>query len=221
IKSTVQYCEPGFPCPYDNAYWSGTQMVYGSAYGFPLADDVVAHELTHGVTQYESNLFPYYQSGAIDESIADVFGEYYDQVGNVTAGDTAGAKWLLGEDVSSWVNPAPLPAVGFRSMSNPPAYLDPDKISSPNYYLGAGDNGGVHFNSGVNNKAVSLMVDGGTFNGQTVAPLGIIKTAKIYYEAQTHLLISSSDYLDLHDALFQACNNLAGTSDIFTDDCLE
>ena len=79
IISTVQYCDPYFGCPYGNAFWSGTQMVYGSAYGFPLADDIVAHELTHGVTQYKSNLFYYYQSGAINKSLLDVFGEYYDQ----------------------------------------------------------------------------------------------------------------------------------------------
>ncbi len=53
ITSTVHYCESIILCPFGNAFWSGTQMVYGDAYGFPLADDVVAHELTHGVTQYE------------------------------------------------------------------------------------------------------------------------------------------------------------------------
>jgi Zn-dependent metalloprotease len=66
IISTVHY-DSG----YDNAFWNGSQMVYGDAYGFPLADDVVAHELTHGVTEHESNLFYYYQSGAINESFSD------------------------------------------------------------------------------------------------------------------------------------------------------
>ena len=213
IKSTVQYCDPDFPCPYDNAFWDGTQMVYGSAYGFPLADDVVAHELTHGVTQYEANLFSYYQSGAIDESLADMFGEYYDQVGNVTAGDTAGVKWLIGEDVSG------LDAV--RSMSNPPTYLDPDKMSSPYYYEGAEDSGGVHFNSGVNNKAVYLMVDGGAFNTITVTGIGWEKTAAIYYEVNTNLLTSGSDYSDLYYALQQACTNLTGQYGIIPGNCVE
>src|SRR6185503_10630883 len=63
ITSTVHYCDPhpGF-CPFDNAFWDGTQLVYGDASGWPLADDAVAHEYTHGVTQYESGLFYYYQS---------------------------------------------------------------------------------------------------------------------------------------------------------------
>jgi Zn-dependent metalloprotease len=213
IISTVQYCDPSFPCPFDNSFWDGTQMVYGSKYGDPLADDIVGHELTHGVTQYESNLFYYYQSGAINESLSDVFGEYYDQVGNATGGDTAGVKWLVGEDISG------LGAI--RSMSNPPAYGDPDKMSSPNYYTGNGDNGGVHFNSGVNNKAVYLMVDGGAFNSKTVTGLGWTKVGAIYYEAQTNLLTSASDYSDLYYILQQACTNLIGQKGIVAGDCTQ
>ncbi len=61
---------------YANAGWTGTQMLYGD--GFAAADDVVGHELTHGVTQYESNLIYYYQPGAINEALSDIFGEYMD-----------------------------------------------------------------------------------------------------------------------------------------------
>ena len=57
-------------------------------------------------------------------------------------------------------------------MANPPAFGDPDRMTSADYYTGTADSGGVHTNSGVNNKAVFLMVDGGTFNGRTVAALG-------------------------------------------------
>jgi hypothetical protein len=213
IKSTVQYCAPNLPCPYDNAFWSGTQMVYGSAHNYPLADDVVAHELTHGVTQYEAGLFSYYQSGAIDESFSDLWGEYYDQVGNVAAGDTPGVRWQLGEDIAG------LGAI--RSMSNPPAFNDPDKISSPNYREDAADNGGVHHNSGVNNKAVFLMVDGGSFNAKTVTALGWAKTAAIYYETNTRLLFSGADYSDLYYALQQACSSLIGQRGITAGDCIE
>ena len=207
IRSTVHYS-----VGYDNAFWNGTQMVYGDAAGFPLADDVVAHELTHGVTQYTSRLYYYYQSGAINESFSDLWGEFVDQT-NGRGNDSSGVRWLMGEDVSG------LGAI--RSMSNPPLYGSPDRMTSVLYYLGEDDNGGVHINSGINNKAAYLMVDGGTFNGQTVQPLGIIKTAKIYYEAQTNLLTSGSDYADLYNALFQACQNLVGTSGIFADDCEE
>ena len=172
IVSSVHYCDL-FYCPYPNAYWSGTQMVYGDEYGFPLADDVVAHELTHGVTQSKSNLFYYYQSGAINESFSDVWGEYYDQT-NGSGNDATGVSWQIGEDISG------LGAI--RSMSNPPDFGDPDRMSSPNYDQGEDDNGGVHHNSGINNKAVFLMVQGGTFNGKTVSALGWTKTISIYYE---------------------------------------
>ena len=211
IISTVNYCG-GFECPYANAFWSGTQMVYGDAYGFALADDVVGHELTHGVTQHESNLFYYYQSGAINESFSDVWGEYYDQT-NGQGNDAAGVKWQVGEDVSGYG--------ALRNMSDPTVFGNPDKMTSPYYYTDEGDNGGVHYNSGVNNKAVFLMVDGGTFNGKTVSALGWDKTAAIYYEAQTNLLISGSDYSDLYYALQQACSNLIGQKGITSANCQE
>jgi hypothetical protein len=76
-------------------------------------------------------------------------------------------------------------------------------------------------NSGVNNKASALMVDGGSFNGKTITGLGIDKTAKIYYEVQTNLLTSGSDYQDLYDALQQACLNLKGTAGITAADCTQ
>jgi Zn-dependent metalloprotease len=198
ILSTARY-QSG----YDNAFWNGDQMIYGDANGYPMADDVVAHELTHGVTQYESGLFYYYQSGAINESFSDVWGEYYDQT-NGLGNDTPGVKWLIGEDVTG---------VGaLRSMNNPPAYGDPDKMTSANYYTGGLDAGGVHTNSGINNKAVSLMVDGGSFNSKTVTALGWDKTAAIYYEVNTNLLTSGADYSDLYYALYQGCLNLIGGS---------
>jgi len=211
IVSSVHYCDP-LICPFPNAYWSGTQMVYGDEYGFPLADDVVAHELTHGVTQYESNLFYYYQAGAINESLSDVWGEYYDQT-NGLGNDSSGVKWQIGEDISG------LGAI--RNMSNPPAFGDPDKMSSPNYDESDDDNGGVHHNSGINNKAASLMVDGGSFNGKTVTALGWTKTIAIYYEANTNLLVSGADYSDLYYALQQACANLIGQKGITTGDCAD
>jgi len=204
LTSSVHYG----PVGYRNAFWNGQQMAYGD--GFSLADDVVGHELTHGVTSYTSGLLYYYQSGAINESFSDVFGEFID-LGNGSGTDTAGVRWLLGEDV---------PGGGaIRNMQNPPAFGNPDKMTSPYYYTGSGDNGGVHYNSGINNKAAYLMVDGGTFNGQTIAGLGIPKTARIYYEVETAFLTSGSDYGDLHEGLFQACTNLIGTLGITSNDC--
>ena len=207
IISTVHYGSG-----YANAFWNGLQMVYGDGYGFALADDVVAHELTHGVTDYESNLFYYYQSGAINESFSDVWGEYYDQT-NGLGSDTLADKWLMGEDVSG--------LGALRSMSNPPLFGDPDKITSLNYDFDVDmlDNGGVHSNSGINNKAVFLMVDGGTFNSITVSALGWDKIAAIYYEVQSNLLSSGADYSDLYFAVQQACVNLTGQFGITVSNC--
>ena len=207
IVSTVHY-----GVNYLNAFWDGNQVAYGDGAGYPLADDVVGHEVTHGVTEFTSALFFYYQSGAISESFSDMWGEFVDQT-NGRGTDTPGVKWLVGEDIAG--------AGAMRNMSDPTAFGDPDRITSPFYYTGAEDTGGIHRNSGVNNKATVLMVDGGTFNGQTVTALGLTKVAKIYYEVQTNLLTSGSDYADLYNALFQACINLIGTSGITAVDCQE
>ncbi len=188
---------------YQNAYWDGTKMNYGD--GFAEAEDVVAHEMTHGFTEKTSGLLYLYQSGAINESFSDMWGEFVDQSYTNPFGterDAAANKWYMGED---------LPGMGaIRSMANPPLYGDPDKMTSAFYYRGFGDNGGVHTNSGVNNKAAYLMVQGGTFNGVTVNAMGIDKTAKIYFLAQTKYLFPGADYVDLSYALTTACEELYG-----------
>jgi Zn-dependent metalloprotease len=194
LVSTVRYCETTDACPYANAFWDGEQMVYGESYA--AADDVVGHEMTHGVTDHASRLFYYMQSGAINESLSDIWGEFID-LGNGTGTDTPAVRWLLGED---------LPIGAVRSMSNPPDYGQPDRMGSGLYYCGESDNGGVHYNSGVGNQAAFLMVDGGSFNGYLVSPLsgGIASVADLFYEVQTNHLTSASDYADLYDSLQQA-----------------
>ena len=197
-----------FSCP--NAFWDGDEMTYCA--GMSRADDVVAHELTHGVTENTSNLFYYYQSGAINESLSDVWGEFVDQT-NGSGTDGPAYDWKMGEDTVA----AGLGVI--RDMANPPAFNDPDRMTSANYYTGPLDQGGVHTNSGINNKAVYLMTVGGTFNSIAVTALGIPKVAKIYYEAQTQLLTSGADYLDLYNALYQACQSLVGTAASTSGDC--
>lgn len=209
LLSTARYCPSALDCPFVNAYWNGLQMVYGD--GFASADDVVGHELTHGVTEHESHLFYYYQSGAINESLSDVFGELIDLT-DLRGTDTPATRWQMGEDL-----PASIGVI--RDMSDPTLFGDPDRMTSFNYSGGGRDNGGVHFNSGVNNKAAFLMVDGGVFNGKTITGLGIDKTAAIYYEVQSNLLTSGSDYGDLYDALRQGCANLIGTRGITAANC--
>lgn len=210
LISSVNYYDGG---P-SNAYWDGFQVVYWP--GFADADDVVAHELTHAFTEQTSNLFYYYQSGAINESLSDLWGEFVDQSDGY-GNDLAAAKWLLGEDLA-----APDATGAIRDMKNPPAYGHPDKMSSNLYDTSSADSGGVHTNSGINNKAVYLMTDGGTFNSRTVTGLGLAKVDAIYYEAQTNLLSSGSDYLDLYNDLNQACANLVGgAAGITSNDCAQ
>ena len=176
---------------------------------------MVGHELSHGFTQFTSNLFYWYQSGAINESMSDVFGEFMDLT-NGAGTDTASVRWLIGEDI---------PGFGaIRDMQDPTAFNDPDRMTSSRYVadVDQSDSGGVHTNSGVNNKAAYLIADGDTFNGETVTGIGIDKAAQVYYEAESTLLTSGSDYADLYEALQQACaNSIGGREGITAGDCLE
>jgi subtilisin-like proprotein convertase family protein len=207
--STARYCEAIDACPYENAYWDGSQMVYGA--GYSGADDVVGHELTHGVTTYMSNLIYENQSGAINESLSDVFGEFVDLT-NPGGTDTAATRWLLGEDV---------PGTGaLRNLEDPPAFDDPDRMGSPLYYTGIDDSGGVHTNSGVGNKFAYLLTDGGTFNGRTVTGLGLTKAPQVIYWA-ANLLTMTSDYAAFGQALQASCASLVGTYGITEADCAQ
>ena len=197
LKSYVHYSSG-----YCNAFWNGSVMTYGDGCML-VVDDVVAHEMTHGVTSYTSGLIYSYQSGAINEAFSDIWGEWVDLT-NGSGNDTAGVRWAIGEDTSIGA---------IRDMKDPTLYGDPDKMSSPNYYHGTGDNGGVHTNSGVGNKAAYLITDGDTFNGYTVYGIGIDKAAKIFWEAQNNILSSGAQYVDLGNALVQACENSEGHRD--------
>jgi hypothetical protein len=121
--------------------------------------------------------------------------------------------WQIGEEISGLGT--------IRDMRDPPLFDQPDKMSSPIYSQDIFDNGGVHINSGINNKAAFLMVNGGSFNGKTIAALGWGKTAAIYYEANTDLLTSGADYSDLYFALQTACSNLIGQKGITSANCVE
>lgn len=196
LSATVRYCDPFEPCPFANAFWDGSRMWFGD--GFQV-DDVSGHELTHGVTQYESGLIYTNQSGAINESFSDMWGEWVD-LGNGAGNDTPAVRWLMGEDIGA-----------IRNMANPPEFYDPDRMGSQWFYTGPGDDGGVHINSGVGNKLAYLLTDGDTFNSYTIAGMGISLTADLMYECQTNLLTQSSDYGDLYDAITQAAINIGLT----------
>ncbi|HYF46909.1 MAG TPA: M4 family metallopeptidase, partial [Acidimicrobiales bacterium] len=208
LRATVRWCS-ATTCDYDNAFWHGTPgeegIVLGSGF---VTDDIVGHELTHGLVQYTAGLFTQYQSGAINESMADVFGELID----LTDGfDGAGGdvRWLMGEDRA---------AGHLRNLMDPTAKNHPDTMTSPLY---RGDAGGMHANAGVGNRAAALMTDGGTVGSTTITGLGADKVAAIWYEALTAHLTSGSDYADLAHALPQACADLVGTLGMTLGDCAQ
>ena len=221
LRSTVRYCPGSTLCSlaqgnlFDNAFWNGRGMFYGQ--GWTRADDIVAHEITHGVTEKTARLLYLYQSGAINESISDIFGELVD-LNNGVDGYGQQTPWVQGED-------APLDQLPVRDMADPPRTLlpplgQPDRMTAPNYdpdlfFL---DNGGVHNNSGVGNKAAYLIAVGGSFNGQSITGIGAYQTAVLYYRV-LRMLSSGADYADLGVVLRQACANLVGQAGFTGDTC--
>ncbi|MCU1506157.1 MAG: Peptidase thermolysin [Microbacteriaceae bacterium] len=147
---------------YDNAFWNGTQMVFGDGdgtvfRGFTSSLSVIGHELTHGVTQYSANLEYQGQSGALNESISDVFGALVEQ--RALRQGAAEASWLIGAGLFT----DQVQGVALRSMMAPgTAYdddvlgKDPQPASMSGYRETTDDNGGVHLNSGIPNHAFYL-----------------------------------------------------------------
>jgi len=184
LRSTVHYGRN-----YNNAFWNGSQMVYGDGDGTTFRSlsgglDVVAHELTHAVTERTAGLEYQYQSGALNESISDTFGVFLDK------GD-----YLMGEDVYT-PNKA---GDALRSLSNPELYGQPSTMSA--YVNTTSDNGGVHTNSGIPNKAAYL----------TISSLGTAVAEKIYYRALTVYLTPTSNFSGARAALLAAAADLYGS----------
>lgn len=144
---------------FQNAYWDGTEMTYGkpdasSPFRTFVLQDVTGHEITHGVSQYESNLGHYGQAGALNESMSDVFGELVNQWAHHEK--ATDSHWLIGEGIwKSSIN-----GRGLRDMLHPgTAYndkkigKDPQGADMDHYVQTTKDNGGVHVNCGIPNKA--------------------------------------------------------------------
>lgn len=183
---------------WNNAAWIGTQMVYGDGDRTTFAPlsgalDVVGHELTHAVTEKTANLVYQNESGALNESMSDIFGAMIDR-----------DDWLIGEDVYT----PNTSGDALRSMEDPTTAGDPDHYSKR--YTGTQDNGGVHINSSINNKAAYLLSDGGTHYGVTVNGIGRSKTEQIYFRALTLYLTSSSNFSHMRQAAIQAASDLYG-----------
>ena len=197
-----------------NAFWNGTQFAFGSGGVIPTgpvnnfsgAEDVVAHEFTHAVTQYTADLIYQFEQGALNESISDIFGVFAQQRSTGNFND-----WKIGEGLGN--------SQLFRDMSDPTLHSQPAHLSN---YVELGfltDNGGVHINSGIPNKAAYLMVVGGASGGVTVTGLGLAKTEQIFYRALLLYLSPLSGFADTRDSTIQGCQDLAGSFGISAADC--
>lgn len=214
LKSTVHYRKG-----YDNAFWNGEQMVYGDGdedlppedrlfNRFTISMDIIGHELTHGVTQFEAKLAYSYQPGALNESMSDVFGSLVKQrVRNQTAAE---ADWIIGEGLfTSNVN-----GVGIRSMKEPgSAYNDPVLGKDPqpghmkDYVNTTSDNGGVHINSGIPNRAfyIAAMEIGG---------YAWEKAGQIWYVTLRDKLTTNSQFQDCANLTYLTAGEIFGNGSL-------
>ncbi|WP_338540553.1 M4 family metallopeptidase [Paenibacillus tundrae] len=195
IRSTVHYGSN-----YNNAFWNGVQIVFGDGDGTTFTSlsgdlDVVGHELTHGVIEYTANLEYRNEPGALNEAFADIMGNTIES-----------KNWLLGDAIYT----PNIPGDALRSLSNPTLYGQPDKYSDR--YIGSQDNGGVHINSGIINKAYYLAAQGGTHNGVTVTGIGRDKAVKIFYSTLVNYLTPTSKFAAAKTATIQAAKDLYGAN---------
>lgn len=181
-----------------NAFWNGVAIWYGNGDSnfFPLGRglDVAGHELSHGVVQKTANLEYYGESGAMNESFADIFGAMIDR-----------DDWQIGEDV---VRPNAFPSGALRDMQNPHngaangdfgGGWQPDNTSE--MFTGSADNNGVHINSGIPNHAYYLLA----------TDIGKQKAERIFYRALETYLTKSSQFVDLRAAVEKATTDIHGS----------
>ena len=213
LVSTVHYDHQ-----FDNAFWNGSQMVYGDGDAtlfdrFTKCVDVIAHELTHGVTQYTAHLVYHNQPGALNESISDVFGSMVKQKTlNQTVTE---ADWLIGQGLL--IKKPGVDRTALRSMKAPgTAYNDPTTIGkdpqpaqiSQYKHLPdtqRGDSGGVHINSGIPNKAFYEAAMG--FGGHSWE-----KAGRVWYATLTSgVLASTASFADFRDLTVDRAKHLFGS----------
>lgn len=204
LDSTVHFGED-----YNNAFWNGTQMVYGDGDGeiferFTKCADVIGHELTHGITQYEAALNYQGQPGALNESFSDVFGSMIKQF--ILKQTVDKADWLIGKGLFS----RKVKGVALRSMMEPgSAYDDPTIGKDPqpghmkNYVKTSSDNGGVHINSGIPNHAFYLAaIKIGGYSWE--------KTGKIWYITLRDRLRENSNFSQAASLTYNVAGNIFG-----------
>ncbi|TDE11640.1 M4 family metallopeptidase [Dyadobacter psychrotolerans] len=215
---------PGIQCP--NANWNGVSANYCDR---TASDDVVAHEWAHAYTEFTSGLIYAWQAGAMNEAYSDIWGEtvdllngYMDEdegialratAGNDCPATTTSTRWRLSEKASAFA-PGGVGDGAIRDMYNPNCLGDPGRVTDIKYYCASGvptnnnDAGGVHINSGVLNHSYALLVDGGTYNGQTISGIGLTKAAHIYWYAQANFMTQTTDFAAQADILVAAAEAL-------------
>jgi thermolysin len=201
---------------YNNAFWNGSYMTFGDGDGSTFSSlttvDICGHELTHGVTERTANLVYSGESGALNESMSDVFGVMVDRR---VRGESANT-WKIGEECFT---PANGTGDALRYMDTPhlagnggfTSDDDPDHYSER--YTGTADNGGVHINSGIANKAFYLVAKGGSHHlGGTMTGIGPDDAAKIWYRALTSFMTSSTNFAGARTATLNAATALFGNT---------
>lgn len=205
---------------YNNAFWNGNWMTYGDGDNITFSSltspDVVAHEMVHGITQFSAGLNYSYESGALNESFSDIFGEILEQYMR------GSSDWVMGADFT-----VKMGKNGLRSLSNPNASdmltKQPDTYLGNDWYTGNGDFGGVHYNSGVQNYWFYLLAEGDSGvndNGYTynVNGIGMDKAAAIAYRNLTVYLTPTSQYIDAREGSIAATWDLVNTGFLTTSE---
>lgn len=204
----VSLVDPTFNCP--NAFFDGFSINFCDG----LVDiDVAAHEYGHGVVHYSisGGLTYTYESGALHEAYADIFGA------GVEDYVTGSGNWIMGENLT-----VPGIASPVRNVKDPSTISDslgvhPDRFYHSGFYCGTDDYGGVHHNSTAVSHAAYLMAEGGSHNTCTITSIGRDKMEKIFYRALTNYFTTNIDFNGAYNTLVTSCSDLYGSS---SDACI-
>jgi Zn-dependent metalloprotease len=204
VRSSINCVERNHTKEWDNATWFRKQMMYGQSNvkgdlrSWALRKDIVAHELTHGITDYTARIEYLGESGALNESYSDIFGVI---VANIDQPDVKKWNWLIGEEVFG-------PGTALRDMKSPEKFDQPAHMD--NYQklpkTENGDWGGVHTNSGIHNKAAYNMLTAKDTKGNYL--LKPREVAALFYLALTQNLSRTSRFSDSRRGVELAARSL-------------